>query len=247
MKPIKFNLIMSSKIERQLIAEEKDKKRAINVANRIAYEKRCKQRKLRSQPKWVKERDQQIKNTRNQAMKNNEFVIVLGGKKHKNKSQPAEQVTTKNSFDVFGEASDDSDSEDKQNATLTASQFPGLKKQVSPIVTTSNTSATTGKSWASVAASSSSTGRNGFAKKNPPIFLDLEPCSDDENNGHFTSTMTSSMVWNEDITVSAVHYDEPDTPDTPNLGMWERDSAMFNLDGTKKSWADLMDSDDEDF
>ena len=228
---------MSSKIQRQLLAEEQAKKRAIRTANSIAYQERCRNRKLRNQPRWVQERNTQSKNRRQEAIRNNEFVIVVGGNKNKNKSQHTEDIPIKNTFDVLGETSDESDTEEEVELK-SASQSSALsRKQVRPIVTTSNASATPGKNWASVATAPSSAGRNGFAKKNPPV----SPIESD--NEHFSS-QTISMMWDED---GWDDWGEPETPDTPNPSMWERDSAMFNLDGTKKSWADLMDSDDEDF
>ena len=94
----------TSKIQRQLAAEENERRATIRQANRIAYQERCRRRKERAKPSWVRERDAQRKANREQAINNNEFVIVLGKSKKKQTKTLAQHLPAKvtNKFDALG-------------------------------------------------------------------------------------------------------------------------------------------------
>ena len=216
----------TSKIQRQLAAEENERRATIRQANRIAYQERCRRRKERAKPSWVRERDAQRKANREQAINNNEFVIVLGKSKKKQTKTLAQHLPAKvtNKFDALGVDSD-SESETEQ-----VEQYPTLTS--TKPVTTKVVPVVTGNTWATIAAKPKVepkpviTGFSVMGMKKAVIEAKVHP----------EKPATDNSAWSDD--------------DEEVSTAFKRDPTMYNADGTMKSWGDLMsddDSDDEDW
>jgi len=215
----------TSKVQRQLAAEEKERRDTIRHANRLAYEERCRRRKERAKPSWVRERDAQRKANRERAIKNNEFVIVLGSRSKKAKAKTfADHIPSKmaNKFDALGIDSE-SESETEQ-----VEQYPTLPN--TKPVTTKVAPAPTGNSWATIAAKPKvepkptiPTGFSVTGMKRPVAAAKVHPKE---------PVATDNSAWSDD-------EEETST-------VFKRDPTMYNADGTMKSWGDLMDDESDD-
>ena len=215
----------TSKVQRQLAAEENERRATIRQANRIAYQERCRRRKERSKPSWVRERDAQRKANREEAIKNNEFVIVLGSKSRKKQAKTLADHIPSKVTNKFASLGIDSDSE---SDTEQVEQYPTLPS--AKPVTTKVAPAPTGNSWATIAAKPKvepkptiPTGFSVMGMKQPVAAAKVHPKE---------PVATDNSAWSDD-------EEEVST-------VFKRDPTMYNADGTMKSWGDLMSDDESD-
>ena len=219
-----------SRVQQIQAEEEQMQRQAIRDQNKQAYIARAQRRNQRKVPAWVRERDAQRRAEDAQKLEAGEFIIHTGYRRNRSRrNRPSladnlpkqeKKITPKPSR--FAGLESDSDEEDFRE------EYPQLatptkKELFTPL---GNWSAMAAKPAVKVAPekptfkSQRPTPVNTATKIQPAVRIaPVEPVKD-------------NSAWSDD--------------EDTNTGALHKDPAIYNADGTMKSWADVMDSDSDE-
>lgn len=222
-----------SRVQQIQADEEQMQRQAIRDQKRLAYIARAQRRNERKVPAWVRERDAQRRAEDAKKMEAGEFVIHVGNRRNRLslgdrfRSVAEVAVPVNNTTKItskpsrFAGLESDSDEEDFREDYPQLCAAPA-KKVFTPL---GNWAAMVSKPAAKVAPE-----KTDFKSKRPT------PVN--------TATKIQPAVRIASVTPEKDNSAWSDDEDT-NVGALHKDPAIYNADGTMKSWADVMDSDSE--
>ena len=218
-----------SRVQQIQAEEEQMQRQAIRDHNRQAYIARAQRRNKHKVPAWVRERDAQRRADDAKKMEAGEFVIHVGNRRNRSRrnrpslahhfpKQEETKITSKPSR--FAGLESDSDEEDFRE------DYPQLATPTKKVFTPLG-------NWAAMASKPA-------AKVAPekPVFKTQRPTPVNTATKIHPAVRIASVAPEKD---NSAWSDDEET----NVGALHKDPAIYNADGTMKSWADVMDSDSE--
>lgn len=218
-----------SRVQQIQAEEEQMQRQAIRDHNRQAYIARAQRRNQRKVPAWVRERDAQRRADDAKKMEAGEFVIHVGNRRNRSRrnrqsladhfpKQEETKITSKPSR--FAGLESDSDEEDFRE------DYPQLAAPTKKVFTPLG-------NWAAMASKPAT---KVVPKK--PAFKTQRPTPVNTATKIQPAVRIASVAPEKD---NSAWSDDEET----NVGALHKDPAIYNADGTMKSWADVMDSDSE--
>ena len=229
-----------SRVQQIQAEEEQMQRQAIKDNNRQAYIARAQRRNQRKVPDWVRERDAQRRATDAKKMEAGEFVIHTGSRRNRSRRNrpsladhlPKKETKVVPTVSRWAALESDSDEEVQED-------YPQLAAPTKKILTPLG-------NWAAMASKP--------AAKVAPV---LERQCADEKTFAETHGMSFQQQRPAPISTPKIHPEEEaekdnsawsDDEDTGfEVASFKKDPSCYNADGTMKSWADLCDSDEEDW
>ena len=213
-----------SRLQQIQAEEEQMQKQAIRDHNRQAYIARAQRRNQRKIPSWVRERDAQRQATDAKKMEAGEFVIHTGSRRNRSRRNrpsltdhlPKKETKVVPTVSRFAALESDSDEEVQEDYPQLAA--PAKKKVFTPL-----------GNWAAAAAKPAAK----VAAKVAPKLERQRPAPISTPKIHpEEEAEKDNSAWSDD--------------EDTNVGALHRDPALYNADGTMKSWGDIMDSESDD-
>ena len=227
-----------SRVQQIQAEEEQMQRQAIRDHNRQAYIARAQRRNQRKVPAWVRERDAQRRAEDAKKVEAGEFVIHTGSRRNRSRRNRqslgdhfrsvaevavpvnnATKITSKPSR--FAGLESDSDEEDFRE------DYPQLAAPTKKVFTPLG-------NWAAMASKPATK----VVPEKKPVFKTQRPTPVNTATKIQPAVRIASVAPEKD---NSAWSDDEDT----NVGALHKDPAIYNADGTMKSWADVMDSDSE--
>ena len=216
-----------SRVQQIQAEEEQMQKQAIRDHNRQAYIARAQRRNQRKVPTWVRERDAQRRADDAKKMEAGEFVIHVGNRRNRSRRSrhsmadhvPKQETKIVPQTSRWAALESDSDEEVQEDYPQLAAP---TKKVFTPL-----------GNWAAMASKPA-------AKVAPekPVFKTQRPTPVNTATKIQPAVRIASVAPEKD---NSAWSDDEDT----SVGALHKDPAIYNADGTMKSWGDIMDSDSE--
>ena len=215
-----------SKVQKMQAQEEKERREAIKAQKHQAYLQRAQRRNRNKVPEWVRERDAQLKESRTKAIASGEFVIHMKPRRaqptrrtiaaHVDMPKEAKKhVATKNAFDAL-DSSDESDEEVEVQEDYPV--LMGKEVAVKPAA------------WPRVASLRPKPIATPKVHPEEAAEKSVEKIQQKDSMGR---PVVDNSAWSDG------------EEETKTTTVFTQDPSLFNADGSKKSWAELCDSDDD--